>query len=96
MISFLPVSHRPDCSCFACEGNRTLAQMQCRTDHRFIARAARSALSAQNLTHGPRKVGIIRNALVFPCESPPYRCIYSPEYFARHSEHITLQAEGPC
>lgn len=28
--------------------------------------------------------------LLFPCDAAPYECSYSQEYFARHSEHVTL------
>lgn len=40
-----------------------------------------------------RTGGTSRNVMIFPSDSYPFGCAYSPEYFAQHSEHITLPSE---
>ena len=42
------------------------------------------------LYHDYRTGRSVTDLLVFPCDAEPYECSYSPEYFAAHSEHVTL------
>ena len=46
-----------------------------------------------SLYHDYRTGGVIRDALVFPCDAHPFECSCSPDYFSINSEHVTLQGD---